>query len=176
MSQVLPSISKVIAARCQMGSRPLAGTARHVHSSDVLKRCLQFPLLHRLPGAGGSPQLHCVHALPSAPASRCLPLRAFQSQRLVADCPCWDRAGCVEDPQPARASGQHPRSAQLPLCSESAVTLPAEKSFFVGRFSFPVPLLAVFCLPLACHCLLLPAWPGAGLHFIFPSTNRHVAP
>lgn len=37
MSQVLPSISKVIAARHQMGSRPLAGAALNSCSSDVLK-------------------------------------------------------------------------------------------------------------------------------------------
>lgn len=94
MSQVFPSISEVIAARrCQMGSGPLAGAPYHAHSSDILKRCLQFPLLHCLPGAGGSPQLRCVHGLPSALASRHLHLCAFQLQRLVAAWLCWDRAG-----------------------------------------------------------------------------------
>lgn len=86
----------------------------------------------------------------------------------------------LEDPEPARASGQRLWSAQPPPCSESAVTLPAEKSFPVGRFSFPVPLLAIFCLPFSCHSLLLPAWPAACLpacqHFVFPSANKHVAP
>lgn len=48
------------------------------------------------------------------------------------------------------------------------VTLAAKISFLVGRFFFLVPLLAFlnfffFCLPHACHSLLLPAWSAAGL-------------
>lgn len=109
-----------------------------------------------LPGAAGSPQLCYVHCLPSTLVSWCLYLCAFQLQRLVYICLCWDGAGCAEDPEPARATGQ-------PLCSERATTLPAKKSFLVGRLSSPVPLLAIFLSPpllvTASSCLLgqLPA-------------------
>lgn len=125
-----------------MGSRSLAA-----HLSDVLQQChYHFPLLHCLAGAGGSPQLRCMHVN-------------------------------AEDPKPARASGQHPRLAQPLLCSESAATLLAEKSFLVGRLSFPVPLLRFFpsrLLVTASACLL-GQWPACLLRFVLPA-SKHIAP
>lgn len=140
-----------------MGCRPLAGAAHQAHPADVLKGCLQLPPPHHLPGAAGSPQLCYVRCLLSTLVSWCLYLCAFQLQRLVSICLCWDGAGCAEDPEPARATGQPP-------CSERAITLPAKKSFLVGGLSSPVPLLAIFLSPLclwqpppACLASCLPA-------------------
>lgn len=134
MSQGLSYISKVIVARrCQTGSRLLTGAAHPAHSSDVLKQCLQSSLLHCLPGDVGPPELSCVHGVPTALASPCLRVGAFQ----------WQRLGVLRTlSQPRRqgsASGRH-------SCCHAVrvVTLAAKISFLVGRFSFPVPLLAFF--------------------------------
>lgn len=171
MSQGLSYISKVIVARrCQTGSRLLTGAAHPAHSSDVLKQCLQSSLLHCLPGAVGPPELSCVHGVPTALASPCLRVGAFQ----------WQRLGVLRKlSQPRRqgsASGRH-------SCCHAVrvVTLAAKISFLVGRFSFPVPLLAFFFFlpppflsqpPPAC---LASSWPACLLHFIFPSANEHFA-
>lgn len=157
VSQVLPTISKVIAARRrQMGSGPLAGAAHHAHSSDDA-----FSSHHSTVFQG----LVDLHTFTACMVSHLL-WRPDISPSVLSNCrgsllPAHAGMG-LEDPEPARASGQHPWSTQLPSCSESAVTLPAKKSFLVGRFSFPVPLLAIFAFPLlvtASSCLLgqLPA-------------------
>lgn len=172
MSQGLSYISKVIVARrCQTGSRLLTGAAHPAHSSDVLKQCLQSSLLHCLPGAVGPPELSCVHGVPAALASPCLRVGAFQWQRLSV-------LRTLSQPRhQGSASGRH-------SCCHAVrvVTLAAKISFLVGRFSFPVRLLAFFFFflpppflsqpPPAC---LASSWPACLLHFIFPSANEHFA-
>lgn len=169
MSQVLLYIPEVIVARrCQTGSRPLTGAAHPAHSSDVLKWCLQFPLLCCLPGAGGPPDLCCVHGL--------LPAVACPYPRDIGALP-WQRLGVLRTLNRLRhqgsARGQHSCRRAVRV-----VILAAKISSLVGRFSFLVPLLAAFFFfsspffVTASPACLASSWPARLPHFIFPSANE----